>query len=697
MTAAARLGAARLLAPGGMWTGPATVEIAGGRIARVSAGLSLGAETLPGGVLTAGMLDLHNNGAFGVDFAVADTAGWGKALAGLAARGVTAVQPTVITAPMPDVLAALRRAAAIADALDGLPVARVLGVHLEGPFLSPARRGAHRADWMLDPTPEALDLLLGDPATRRILRTVTLAPERPHGLAAVRRLVREGIIVALGHSDATAAQAREAVDAGATLVTHVFNAMRPLGHREPALPGVALTEAGLWCCLIVDGQHVDPAMCRLAFQVAGPRLVAVSDSILVAGLPPGTVLAFGGMPVRVDDTGLGRRLDGSISGAGIVLDEGVRRMIAAGVDPAVVLRAATEAPADAVGRPDLGRIAPGALADLVWWDDQWVPRRVWLGGVELSGPAKPAETIRTSGLDELATEGVRPGLDDLDQRPPAELVSLLLAAERRAQGALARAEPQLAAVAEAVAARMRAGGRLFYLGAGTPGRLAMLDAAELAPTYSVPEGLVIPLLAGGPAAMVQAAEGAEDDGPAAAAALDSHDVQPGDAVVGIAASGRTPFVVEGLRHARARGALTVAVVNNAGSPAAAAAELAVEILTGAEIVAGSTRLTAGTTQKIVLNTLSTAVMIALGKTYGARMVDVRASNAKLRRRALRMVRDITGADDTSAAATLQAAGGRVKPAVVALLAGVDVTEAERRLAESGGFVRQAIATRAGNT
>ncbi len=678
-----------MLAPGGQWTGPASIEVADGRIVRVNGHASPGAA--PGGTLTPGMLDLHNNGAFGVDFAVADGPAWRTVLGKLAERGVTAVQPTVITAPLPDILAALRRMTLAGDMLAGDPVARILGAHVEGPFLSPARRGAHQAEWLLDPTAAALDRLLGDPAAR-MLRMVTLAPERPHALAAIRRLTRAGIVVALGHSDATAAEALAATEAGATVVTHVFNAMRPLGHRDPALPGVALTEPRLWCCLIVDGQHVDPVACRLAFAAAGPRLVAVSDSVLVAGLPPGTELEFGGMPVRMDDAGLGRRPDGTISGAGIVLDEGVRRMVAAGIDPARVLHAVTEAPADAIGRPDLGRIAPGALADLVWWDDAWVPRRVWVGGVEVTAGGGPVviHPAAGRGLDSLATEGVRPGLEDLDQRPVAETVHLLLAAERQAQSALARAEPQLAAAAESVAARMRQGGRLFYLGAGTPGRLATLDAAELAPTYSAPAGLVIPLLAGGSAALVQAAEGAEDDAPAAAAALDAHALQPGDAVVGIAASGRTPFVVGGLRHARAQGALTVAIVNNSGSPAAAAADWPVEILTGAEVIAGSTRMTAGTTQKIALNTLSTAVMVALGKTYGARMVDVRASNEKLRYRALRMVQDITGADARRSAAALAQADGRVKPAIVALLAGIDVGEAERRLAASGGFVRRAI-------
>lgn len=685
----------RLLAPGGRWSGPATVEVAHGRIVRVGGQAAAGAEILQGGVLTPGLLDLHNNGAFGVDFAVADQAAWRRALARLAACGVTAVQPTVITAPMPALLAAMCRADVAAAASADQPVARVLGVHLEGPFLSPERRGAHRADWLLDPTPEALDALLGNPASRRMLRTVTLAPERPGALAAIRRLVGNGVVVSIGHSDASGAQILAAVEAGASMVTHLFNAMRPLGHREPGLPGLALTDSRLSCCLIVDGQHVDPVACRLAFQAAGARVVAVSDSILVAGLAPGTVLEFGGLPVCVDATGLGRRLDGTISGAGIVLDEGVRRMVAAGIDPAAILRAATEAPADALGRADLGRIAPGARADLVWWDDQWVPRRVWIGGVEVLHPLEPAEVIRVAtpaaGLDALATEGAQPGLEDLDQRATRDVVHLLLASEQRAQAALARAEPQLAVAAEAVADRMRRGGRLFYLGAGTPGRLATLDAAELAPTFGVPSGVVIPLLAGGAAAMIQAAEGAEDDWQAAAEALAAHDLRPGDAVVGIAASGRTPYVLGGLRHASRLGALTVAVVNNAGSPAAAAAALAVEVLTGAEIVAGSTRLTAGTTQKVVLNTLSTAVMIALGKTYGPWMVDVRASNEKLRRRALRMVQDITGADEAASAAALKAADGKVKPAVVALLAGIDAAEAAQRLARSGGFVRQALA------
>ena len=301
-----------------------------------------------------------------------------------------------------------------------------------------------------------------------------------------------------------------------------------------------------------------------------------------------------------------------------------------------------------------------------------------------------ATPARTDTLDQLTTEAVRPGLEDLDQRAPAAIVSLCLAAEMAAQDALAAAAPALGALADAVAARMARGGRLFYLGAGTPGRLAVLDAAELAPTFSAPPGQVVALLAGGPGAMIQAAEGAEDDANAAGMALDAHALTVEDAVVGIAASGRTPFVVGGLAHARAHGALTGAIVNNPASPAAAVADFAVEILTGPEIVAGSTRMTAGTTQKIALNALSTACMVALGKTYGSRMVDVRASNAKLRRRALRTVCEVAACSEADADAALQATGGRVKPALVMLLAGLDAATAEQRLDAAGGRIRRAI-------
>jgi N-acetylmuramic acid 6-phosphate etherase len=286
------------------------------------------------------------------------------------------------------------------------------------------------------------------------------------------------------------------------------------------------------------------------------------------------------------------------------------------------------------------------------------------------------------GLDALATEAVRPDLYDLDARPIAEVVALLVAAGSEAHGAVAAAVPRIAAAAEAIAARLERGGRLIYAGAGTPGRLGVLDAAECGPTFGT--DLVRGVIAGGPRALTEAIEGAED----AFYPADLADLTAADALVGITASGRTPYVLGALEHARGAGALTVAIVNNPGSEASA--DVMIELLTGPEVLAGSTRLTAGTAQKVVLNALSTSVMIALGKAYGPRMVDVRATNAKVRRRAVRIVRDAAGVDEETATAALAAAGGHAKTAIVALLAGVDATEAAAQLDRARGRVRDAL-------
>ena len=292
------------------------------------------------------------------------------------------------------------------------------------------------------------------------------------------------------------------------------------------------------------------------------------------------------------------------------------------------------------------------------------------------------KTLAPHGLDALATEAAQPDLDDLDARPIGEVVALLVAAEGEAHGAVVAAVPRIAAAAEAIAARLERGGRLIYAGAGTPGRLGVLDAAECGPTFRT--DLVRGVIAGGPAALTEAIEGAED----AFDPADLADLTAADALVGITASGRTPYVLGALEHARAAGALTVAIVNNPGSEASA--DLVIELLTGPEVLAGSTRLTAGTAQKVVLNALSTSVMIALGKAYGPRMVDVRPTSAKLRRRAVRIVRDAAGVDEEAAAAALAAAGGHAKTAIVALLAGVDAAEAAVRLDRARGRVRDAL-------
>jgi N-acetylmuramic acid 6-phosphate etherase len=312
------------------------------------------------------------------------------------------------------------------------------------------------------------------------------------------------------------------------------------------------------------------------------------------------------------------------------------------------------------------------------------------GALRLTGIHEPCvirvqaspKAFAVQGLDALATEGVRPDLYDLDSRPIAEVVALLVAAEAEAHAAVDAAVPRIAAAAEAIAARLDRGGRLVYAGAGTPGRLGVLDAAECGPTFGT--DLVRGVIAGGPAALTDAIEGAED----AFDPADLADLTAADALVGITASGRTPYVLGALEHARAAGALTVAIVNNPGSEASA--DVMIELLTGPEVLAGSTRLTAGTAQKVVLNALSTSVMIALGKAYGPRMVDVRATNAKVRRRAVRIVRDAARVDEETATAALAAAGGHAKTAIVALLTGVDATEAAARLDRARGRVRDAL-------
>jgi N-acetylglucosamine-6-phosphate deacetylase len=367
----------------GRLVGPVQLELEAGRVTAVRTGddaLRDGAADLdlPDGTVTPGLLDLQNNGSFGADFADATPEQWATVLAGLASRGVTA--------PLDELNAAFDRIHAAQQRHASEPVCRILGAHLEGPFISERRKGAHRAECMLDPTPAALDTLLDHRSTAAVLRTVTLAPERAHALDAIRRLVEAGIVVSVGHSDASAEQVWAAADAGATMTTHLFNAQRPMGHREPGVVGAVLADERYWIGLIIDGQHVHPSVARIVYAAAPGRVVGVTDAIVTAGLPNGTPLQFGGQPVANDDTGLGRREDGTIAGAGIVLDEAVRRMIGAGLEPAMVLASCTEVAARSLGRSDIGHLAPGALADLVWWDEAWQPQRVWVGGTELPAP-----------------------------------------------------------------------------------------------------------------------------------------------------------------------------------------------------------------------------------------------------------------------------------------------------------------------
>ena len=290
----------------------------------------------------------------------------------------------------------------------------------------------------------------------------------------------------------------------------------------------------------------------------------------------------------------------------------------------------------------------------------------------------------------MDTEVVRPDLAELDILEVPDLVALMTAESTRACDAVVAATSQIAEAVTGVARRLAEGGRLIYVGAGTAGRLAVLDAAETGPTFDVPDGLVLAVFAGGSDAMVRPQEGAEDDSDAAAAELHALGCSPRDAVVGISASGRTPFVLGAITEARTIGALTVGIVCNRVSAIAGAAELPIELLVGGEVIAGSTRLNAGTAQKITLNILSTAVMIQLGKTYGNLMVDVRATNEKLRDRATRIVATVAKTSPERARGALEECAWRTKAACLVAATTMGAEEAAELLAASGGRLRAAL-------
>lgn len=295
-------------------------------------------------------------------------------------------------------------------------------------------------------------------------------------------------------------------------------------------------------------------------------------------------------------------------------------------------------------------------------------------------------------LGALPTERSRADLADLDQWSSTAVVELVVGEDGAALAAVRAASREIATVVDLVVERLARGGRLIYCGAGTAGRLAVLDATELAPTYGVGPERVVALLAGGPRAMTAAVEGAEDDVAAGRADLAALRPGPDDVVVGLTASGRTPYVRAVLDAAREAGAVAVAVANNPAPAVAEGADVAIVLDTGAEVVAGSTRMKAGTSQKMLLTALSTAVMVRWGKVHGNLMVDLAATNGKLRVRAGRIVAEATGASPDAARAALEDADGHVRTAVVALLADVDAATATELLAASGHRVRDAVAT-----
>jgi N-acetylglucosamine-6-phosphate deacetylase len=369
---------------------PGFVRLSGGAVTEVGSGCpSQRADfDLADGVLVPGFVDLQVNGHFGVDLAAVDEAGWATVVRRLPETGTTAFLPTFITGPVHKLAGALRAAAAL---LPSLPLgARVLGVHLEGPFISLRRRGAHDPEWIIDPEPEALAELVASGGGA--LRIVTLAPERHGSLAAIKLLTDAGVRVSVGHSDATAAQMAAAADAGARMVTHLFNAQAGMHHREPGVAGQALGDPRFTSGLIADLHHVAPVVCRVAFAAAPGRIAIVTDAAACAGMPPGRY-QLGGQPIELP-VGEGVppvRADGTLAGSALRMDVGVSNMVAAGVGLQAAVIAASRVPADVIGRPDLGRISEGAAADLVWLGDDLRTRATWIAG-EVAYSAHPSVT-----------------------------------------------------------------------------------------------------------------------------------------------------------------------------------------------------------------------------------------------------------------------------------------------------------------
>ena len=295
-------------------------------------------------------------------------------------------------------------------------------------------------------------------------------------------------------------------------------------------------------------------------------------------------------------------------------------------------------------------------------------------------------------MSRLTTEARNPASERIDTLSPLEIVRLMNAEDAKVAEAVGREAETIARAVEVIAERLRAGGRLIYIGAGTSGRLGVLDATECPPTFSTLPEMVVGLIAGGYTALTRAVEGAEDHPEFAVADLQKISLRPGDVVVGIATSGRTPYVIGGLEYAREVGAAAIGLACNDGSALAGSADLMITPVVGPEVISGSTRLKAGTATKLVLNMLTTGAMVLLGKTYGNLMVDLKATNTKLVARTRRIVAELTGLSEDAAEAQLARCGGELKTAVVAQQHGVSAEAARELLARGNGQLRVALET-----
>jgi N-acetylglucosamine-6-phosphate deacetylase len=389
------IAAARIIPASGAVSGtqgvltPGYVTCDDGRITAVSAGPPPRRPdvVLSDGVLLPGFVDLQVNGYFGVELDRVDGTGWATVASRLAETGTTAFLPTFITCPIAEMIDSLRRAAAIVGQLTaGHGRARVLGIHLEGPFISAKRAGAHNTAWIRKPDRAAIDALLE--AGSGLVAVLTLAPELDGAMAAIKQLTRAGVLVSIGHSDASAQQVSAAAMCGARMVTHVFNAQRPMHHREPGVVGQALADSRLTSGLIADLHHVSGQVAAIAFAAAPGRICLVTDAAACAGMPPGRyVLGGEAIELAEQDGAPPVRADGTLAGSALRMDSAVANMVAVGIGLPEAVAAATRIPADLLGRRDLGRIAAGAAADLTWLSDNLRARATWIAGQQVYGPS----------------------------------------------------------------------------------------------------------------------------------------------------------------------------------------------------------------------------------------------------------------------------------------------------------------------
>jgi N-acetylglucosamine-6-phosphate deacetylase len=346
---------------------PGDVEVSDGRISGVGLAAPNGH-----GIAVPGFVDLQVNGFGGVDFLDADADGYRRAGEALLETGVTAYLPTLITSPEEQLLAAMREAPT-----GGGDRPRILGMHLEGPFLSPTRLGAHVASSRRDPDPALLERLLdGGP-----VRLMTLAPELPGAGDLIDRLIARGVTVSLGHSDATAEQANAAFDRGARTITHLFNAMRPFRHRDPGIVGAALARDDVRVQIILDGIHLSPETAQVVWRAAAGRVALVTDAITATGLSDGS-FSFGDLDVKVHD-GTVRGPDGVLAGSVLTMIEAVRNLHTLGATLPEAVAAATSVPAAVLGLTEVGNLGVGLPADLVVLDDNVEIDRVLVAGETL--------------------------------------------------------------------------------------------------------------------------------------------------------------------------------------------------------------------------------------------------------------------------------------------------------------------------